>query len=293
MVNFKSSISNGMNGRNFAQILILVAVFTLVLAGCVKIFNTDKKSVSSSNDRPPAGQIAILDSNITIISPLGNQAVTSPVEISGRVRVFEGFVLFRVRDSQNNIIADSSIETGVGAPEWGAYSINLTYPQPSTPSGFIEVYTQSAKDGSGQDLIRLPVQFADFKNLIVNLFYSNINEDPELLNCDVVFPVAREIPFSDNILGGVLGVLFNGLTETEIGQGFVNNLPQEGIQLLNMSLTTTTLTLDFNNVLGEGVSGVCRATAIRAQLTQTMSQFDIIDDVIISIEGETEDILQP
>ena len=194
-----------MKSKNFTQIIILVAAFTLVLAGCVNIFNSDKKSTNTSDirstDRLPAGQIAILDQNITISSPLNNQSITSPIEIFGRARVFEGLVLFRVRDSQNNIIANGSIETGIGAPEWGIYSISVTYPQPTTPTGFIEVYSQSAKDGSDQDLISLPVQFVDYKNPVVNIYFSNINEDPELLNCDVVYPVAREIPFSDNILG--------------------------------------------------------------------------------------------
>lgn len=296
-MNIKSSISNGMKSKNFAQIVILIGVFTLILTGCVNIFNSDKRATSRSDiksiGRQPAGQIAILDQNITISNPLDNQTIISPIEISGRARVFEGLVLFRVRDSQNNIIANSSIETGIGAPEWGAYSISLNYPQPPTPSGFIEVYTQSAKDGSDQDLISLPVQFADYKNPVVNIYFSNINKDPELLNCDVVYPVTRKIPFSDNILGRVLGVLFDGLTEAEVEQGFVNNLPEEGVQLISMSLATTTLTLDFNKGLGERVSGTCRTTAIRAQLTQTMSQFEIIDEIIISIEGETEDILQP
>jgi spore germination protein GerM len=51
--------------------------------------------------------------------------------------------------------------------------------------------------------------------------------------------------------------------------------------------------VDFNEQLEYEVSGSCRVSAIRAQITETLKQFPTVKEVIISIDGRTEDILQP
>ncbi len=51
--------------------------------------------------------------------------------------------------------------------------------------------------------------------------------------------------------------------------------------------------VDFDKTLDQNVAGSCRVIAIRAEITQTLKQFPNVNDVIISIDGRTEDILQP
>ncbi|MBA7661011.1 hypothetical protein ES703_69021 [subsurface metagenome] len=51
--------------------------------------------------------------------------------------------------------------------------------------------------------------------------------------------------------------------------------------------------IDFDEQLEFQVGGSCRVVAIRAQITETLKQFPTVDNVIISIDGRTEDILQP
>ena len=51
--------------------------------------------------------------------------------------------------------------------------------------------------------------------------------------------------------------------------------------------------VDFSKELGIGVAGSCRVEAIRSQITETLKQFKNVENVIISIEKETENILQP
>jgi len=223
-------------------LLLVVAIFTFGITGYIRFYNT-RSDGSSQLNKTPAGQVALFDNNLAISQPVSNQAISSPVQISGQARVFEGLVFFRVVDSRNVILANGSVETGVSAPDWGQYSQTLEY-SANTPTGFIEIYSQSDDDGSVQDLIRIPVQFSDFTNQVLNVFYSNINQDPELLNCDIVYPVPREVPFAENILAVLLGELFEGLTDEDIEQGFVNNLPEleSGVQVISMSLATTTLT---------------------------------------------------
>ena len=50
---------------------------------------------------------------------------------------------------------------------------------------------------------------------------------------------------------------------------------------------------DFATTLDRGVGGSCRVAAIREQITRTLKQFPEVRDVVISVNGRTEDILQP
>jgi len=50
---------------------------------------------------------------------------------------------------------------------------------------------------------------------------------------------------------------------------------------------------DFDEQLEFQVGGSCRVSAIRAEITQTLKQFSTVKEVVISIDGRTEDILQP
>ena len=53
------------------------------------------------------------------------------------------------------------------------------------------------------------------------------------------------------------------------------------------------LRVDFDGTLEFGAGGSCRVTAIRSQIRETVKQFPSVRDVVISINGRTEDILQP
>jgi spore germination protein GerM len=50
---------------------------------------------------------------------------------------------------------------------------------------------------------------------------------------------------------------------------------------------------DFSPELDRQVGGSCRVQAIRAQIENTLLEFPTVNDVVISINGRTEDILQP
>ena len=52
-------------------------------------------------------------------------------------------------------------------------------------------------------------------------------------------------------------------------------------------------TADFNARLDEGVAGSAMVMAIRGQIEQTLLQFPTVDEVVISVDGETEEVLQP
>ena len=53
------------------------------------------------------------------------------------------------------------------------------------------------------------------------------------------------------------------------------------------------MAVDFDAQLEEGMGGSCRVSAVRAQITETLLQFSEARNVVISVDGRIEDILQP
>lgn len=84
--------------------------------------------------------------------------------------------------------------------------------------------------------------------------------------------------------------LIKGLTEEEIGLGLFSSINPE-TKLNNIDILDGTAFVDFDENLD--VSGSAMVLAVRNQIEQTLLNFPNINNVIISINGETEEILQP
>jgi len=125
----------------------------------------------------------------------------------------------------------------------------------------------------------------------VKVFFNNTKLDPEF-SCNKVFPVERRVPKSSEIERSALIELLNGPTQGEIGQGFFTSI-NSGVEINRLSIVGGKAIIDFNERLDAEVGGSCRVAAIRAQIVETLKQFPGVKDVIISINGRTEDILQP
>lgn len=65
------------------------------------------------------------------------------------------------------------------------------------------------------------------------------------------------------------------------------------MKIQKLTIENNVARVDFDKQLEYQVGGSCRVAAIRAQITQTLKQFPTVKEVIISIDGRTEDILQP
>jgi spore germination protein GerM len=65
------------------------------------------------------------------------------------------------------------------------------------------------------------------------------------------------------------------------------------VTINSIKISGNTATIDLSPKLDENMGGSCRVSAIRSQITNTAKQFANIKKVIISINGETELILQP
>jgi len=148
----------------------------------------------------------------------------------------------------------------------------------------------------------------------VKVFFNNSKLDPEF-SCNMVFPVEREIAKTQAVARAALEELLKGPTDKEKEEGFLTSVPtreqiiqyrqlvlQNGgqapyegdeIKINSLKIENGIALVDFSSELEAYGGGSCRVAAIRAQITQTLKQFPTVQEVIISMDGRTEDILQP
>lgn len=111
-------------------------------------------------------------------------------------------------------------------------------------------------------------------------------------NQEDLVKVEREIPQTEAVGKASIEELLKGPSSEEKEKGFYSAL-NEGVELQSIEIEDGTAKLDFNQKLQEGIAGSAWVETIREQIRKTISQFETVDEVIISINGQTEGILQP
>lgn len=143
----------------------------------------------------------------------------------------------------------------------------------------------------------LPVRISQnqIETTTVKVYFSNsevvARSDPGL-SCSKVFPLDRIIPKTAAVARSALEELLKGPTNTEKNAGFFTSI-NLGVKIQSLIIENGTAKVDFDEQLEYQVGGSCRVSAIRAQITETLKQFPTVKNVVISINGRTEDILQP
>ena len=121
----------------------------------------------------------------------------------------------------------------------------------------------------------------------VDLFYYYMEEEQEQL-----VSVEREIKPKNGIEEATLRALLEGVTEEEAEEMNYASTIDEDTELLSFSVEEGVATADFSEEI-EPAGGSAWVTAVREQIEKTLLQFESIEEVVILVEGESEDILQP
>ncbi len=137
----------------------------------------------------------------------------------------------------------------------------------------LEEETSPANDGNGEsETMTLQVYF--------------------LVEGEELFAVERQVPQTQAVARAALEELLSGPTQVEQGQNIGTEIPA-GVSILGLEIENGTARADFSSELDAGVAGSARVTAIRQQIERTLLQFESVNQVEISVEGNTEDVLQP
>jgi len=126
-------------------------------------------------------------------------------------------------------------------------------------------------------------------------FYLNTKNDPNTQNCERVYPLERvvEKKYDSDIINTTINLL-TPLEPAEKDKGFASAIP-DGTFLQYIKIDDSgNLEANFSGNIAKA-AGSCAVSAIRAQITQTLSQFSQVKTVKICINGNCrqDEILQP
>jgi hypothetical protein len=252
---------------------------------------------SPSSPKPTTG--CVKEPNIVVDQPLAGDIIKGPFAISGKAKTwyFEGSFPVELVDNQNNKIAvgyakamGDWMTADYVAFETGEINF-LSYPK-ATTTGFVVFKKDNPSDLRELDEeFRVAVTIAPIETIKVKVYFNNNKLDPEI-SCNKVFPVEREIIKTTAVARAALEELLKGPSNKDGADGFTTSI-NYGVKIQKLTIEGGVAKVDFDEQLQQGVGGSCRVSAIRSQITQTLKQFPSVKNVIISVNGETETILQP
>ncbi|MBI2037525.1 MAG: GerMN domain-containing protein [Candidatus Magasanikbacteria bacterium] len=228
-----------------------------------------------------------------------NDTIASPFKITGYTNGegwggFEGQVgNVSLYDINNNLL-DFKPLTAV--TDWMTSTVyfeaNLEYTT-SDERGWVVFKNENPSGDPARDKeIDIPVKLVPTDEIMkVQAYFGNSNLDPEV-TCEKVFPLARVVPKTIAVARVALEELLKGVSFEEANSGYQTSI-NSGVQINSLSIENGVAKVDFSAELQNGVAGACKVNMIRLQIEQTLKQFSTVNSVVISINGNTEDILQP
>ena len=272
--------------------IILLIILLVLIVGIVSIVAFLLKNEAKN-----------FNSDITV-SVKSNQVITSPLQIDGKARgfwFFEASFPIKLVDENNNIlaitIAQAKEDPVTGEVNWMTedfvdFEAKLEFVPEKNQKGFL-IFMRDNPSGlpENNEEFKVPVQMEAVETTIVKVFFNNNQMDPEM-SCNKVFPIERTIKKTEAVGRVAIEELLKGPLETEETQGFFTSI-NSGVKIQSLIIENGTAKIDFDEQLQFQVGGSCRVSAIRAQIIETLKQFSTVKNVIISINGRTEEILQP
>ncbi|BAL81044.1 Gmad2 immunoglobulin-like domain-containing protein [Caldisericum exile] len=253
------------------KILVVFLVVLMFLSGC-SIFKEREVSLSK-------------------VSVNGDGSI----RIEGRGRAFENTIGIKVVDGNDFILFQgSTITDAKDMGQFGNFKEDIKLKVfPQTDKIKVVAYIASPKDGTITSSDEKSINYGmPYKTVLV--FYGNTKKNPEMLDCTKVFPVERRIASSSqDIPIDTMKIFLLGPTKNEESEGYLMTTPKNLTINKIEKITSNKVQIDFGKELLVIAGGSCRVAAIRAEITKTLEQFYPGYEVIISANGNTEEVLQP
>lgn len=238
------------------------------------------------------------EEGLIIDYPKENALISSPLMISGTITGnkwtgFEGQAgVVNLIDENGNILSASVL---VIKGEWtqlpADFEANLEFEAPESGDGWLIFYNENPSGLDGNSVqFAMPIKF-NHDNLSVEVYFGNSEKGSDS-DCSQVFAVDRVIAKTEAVARAAIEELLKGPSQSEVDGGFFTTI-NSGVKIQKLVIENKVAKIDFSSELDENIGGSCRVTAIKSQIIQTLKQFSTISDVVISIDGRIEDILQP
>lgn len=128
---------------------------------------------------------------------------------------------------------------------------------------------------------------SDGKTVQVYFAHTSLSEGAECVK-----PVSRAIPDTPAVGQAAIEQLLAGPTTPEEASGFWTAIPDQ-TRLNSLRIVDGVAYADFSGEIEAHGGGSARIMCLRQQITQSLKQFSTVREVVISVEGRTEDVLQP
>lgn len=294
-----------MKNKILSAILILIVLLAIVFA--VRLFSGEDDWICSGGEwvkhgypsaaQPTSPCFSGIGPGLTIISPKAEAEIASPLVVKGYVNGdgwtgFEGAAgMVRVLDKKGELLASATL---VIQGEWtkapAYFEATLNFVNSENGGGQLLFSNENSSGLPEKDkTFALPIKFD--KTQEVSVYFLSSRLDPEI-TCNKSFPVVRKVAKTQAVGAAALVELLKGPTPEEEADGYSTAL-NYGVKVQSLNIKDKIAYVDFDEALEKAVGGSCRVAAIRSQITNTLKQFATVEDVIISVNGRTEDILQP
>lgn len=296
----------------FRRAIVILAVVVLVAAaGAVWLLQDRDETPAVDADRTKADATEMnataADQRVRVASPRPNAVVSSPLTVRGESRgtwYFEADFPVRLLDAEGRELAvtPSRADGDWMTESFVPFDATLAFEDPATQTGLV-VLDRANPSGLAQHaaLVAVPVRFTESapRTVAVRAFFGRSGSGEDA--CEAVWPVARVVePTSASEPGAntaettaraALAELLEGTTPTEEDRGYFTSLP-EGVELQSLRVADGIAHADFDATLNQA-AGSCRVLAIRAQIERTLLRLPTVDQVVISVDGNVEEALQP
>jgi hypothetical protein len=263
--------------------------------------NTNINEAPGSESTMEKPESSVEQRGIMLNLPGGGQNIQSPLRITGSVEG-DGWISFEAQTGTVELLDGNGRRLAFGilkasVEDWMTsqvpFETTLTFASPETPGGTLVFRNENPSGRSDLEReFRLPVTFASAsEETSVKVFFGS-TASGSLGECENVLAVERKISETPAVGRAALEELLKGPTEEEKSRGFLTSV-NPGVRLQSLDISNGVARVDFSRELDENVGGSCRVEAIRAQIEETLKQFPTVQEVVISIDGRTEDILQP
>ena len=214
--------------------------------------------------------------------------------VSGQANTFEGNVGFSLYGDDGVLIQeDFTTADRPGAGKIGDFEKVMSFaaPLPHIVNGYLEVYAEDPMLGAKENLVVVPVYFAYNDTTELTVYFSHSAPAGMPGECMYLQTVSRFVMGTLAPAKATMQSMLLGPKTAEEANGFFSGIPS-GTKLNSIYIENRIVYVDFSIELNS-TAGSCGIAGVTAMIRENLLQFATIDDVVISVEGQTEDILQP
>ncbi|MEK7664434.1 MAG: GerMN domain-containing protein [Patescibacteria group bacterium] len=265
---------------------IVLAITVIIFALLAKFFTENQiKSVPLQQKKQ----------GIVIFLLKENEVVSSPLKIEGYVNG-DGWIGFEAQVGTVKLLDSKGNELAFGVlqakGEWMQQKIDfettLNFISTKEQDGSLIFYNENPSgEPERNKTFTLPVKLPKMEPMQVSVFFGKYGKD----ECEKVSEVKRTIQKTTAPARTALEELLIGPYIKENTEYFTSI--NSGVKIQSLTIENGVAKVDFSAELNKNVAGSCRVMAIRSQIEKTLLQFSTVKSVVISVNGRTEDILQP